>query len=347
LQPAPVHKTPMPRSVRAVEPGKMTVEKVAAIDPGPGEVELRVTRCGICGSDLHFFHGKALLPAACPGHEISAVVERVGEGVSQWEAGDEVVVEPIARCGRCDRCVQGDYHLCPYVQLFGIHLPGGMADTMVVPQYCLYRLPAGLGPEIGAMAEPLAVGVHAARLGNVGRGSRVLVLGAGAVGLLAAVACKHLGADDVAITARHDHQKRMATTLGCDQVLDPAAVGAIEGEPSVVIETVGGSASTIEDGMLALAKGGSLIVIGLFDQPLTIDPLTLIVKEAHLVGCMVYNRPGRSADFEVALEILAGRKAELAGLVTHTFAIDDVQAAFETASDKRSGAIKVLLSSEA
>jgi 2-desacetyl-2-hydroxyethyl bacteriochlorophyllide A dehydrogenase len=328
--------------------GEIFVHELPRPDPGAGEVRVRIERCGICGSDLHAFRGHAELPDGCPGHEMSGIVDAVGAGAHGVREGDRVAIEPLRRCGRCRHCTSGNYHLCGRLALYGVTLPGGMATDVVVPDYTLFALPSGVDFDLGALAEPMAVAVHALRLGCVGHGSRVLVLGAGTIGLVAAAAARHLGAAHVAISARHPQQRRLAEALGVDEVLDPASLRGSGDKPEVVVETVGGAATTVADGMLAAARGGTIVVIGLFENTPVFDPGVMILKELRLVGSMVYNRPPREpADFDVALEVLADRAEALRGLITHTFALADVQKAFETAGDKQSGAVKVLLAPQA
>jgi 2-desacetyl-2-hydroxyethyl bacteriochlorophyllide A dehydrogenase len=329
--------------LRAREPGTVEIVDAPARDPGPGAVRVAVRRCGICGSDLHWFLGRQPLPGVCPGHEISGVVDAVGAGVTKWSAGDRVAVEPVVRCEACELCRRGDYHLCPRLQLGGVTFPGGMASHLVVPSYTLYRLPAAVDFELGALAEPTAVVVHALRLAGATQGSRVLVLGAGTIGQLAAVAARQLGAEFVAVTARHPHQRDSAERLGCDQVLAPGAAGEVAKRPGIVIETVGGSASTVDEALGVVARGGTIVVVGLFEASVAFNPLVFMVKEVRIVGSMIYNRRGRESDFDTALEILAQRGNELRHLVTHAFALRDAQRAFATAADKKSGAVKVML----
>jgi 2-desacetyl-2-hydroxyethyl bacteriochlorophyllide A dehydrogenase len=324
--------------------GRLSVHEVDAAPPGPGQVRVRVERCGVCGSDLHVFRGHSPLPPGCPGHEISGVVDALGAGVSGLREGDRVAVEPVLRCGQCRYCRAGSYHLCSRLGLCGVTEPGGMATQILVPAACAFALPSAVDFELGALAEPVAVAVHGARLGGVTKGSRVLVLGAGTIGLVAAAAARHLGAAHVAISARHPQQRRLAEGLGVDEVLDPTSLRGRGEKPDVVLETVGGEATTVADGLLAVARGGTIVVIGLFEKTPVFDPGVLVLKEVRLIGSMVYNRPpGAAADFEVALECLAENAAALRTLVTHTFALRDVQQAFETAADKASGAVKVLV----
>lgn len=324
--------------------GRISMHEAAVADPGPGQIRVRIERCGVCGSDLHCFRGHAPLPPVCPGHEMSGVVDAVGAGADGLREGDRVAIEPLHRCGQCRHCRAGDYHLCGRLGLCGVTHPGGMATRLVVPAACAFALPSDVDFALGALAEPVAVAVHAARLGGVTKGSRVLVLGAGTIGLAAAAAARHLGADFVAISARHPQQRELAAAMGVDEVLDPSSLRGSGEKPDVVLETVGGQATTVADGMLAVARGGTIVVIGLFEKTPAFDPGVMVQKEVRLVGSMVYNRPaGAAADFDIALECLSNRAASMRRLVTHTFPLGDVQQAFDTAADKASGAVKVML----
>lgn len=338
----------MELEARYREAGRIEVVAAETRVPAAGQARVRIERCGICGSDLHVFRGHSALPTVCPGHEMSGIVDGVGSEVAGVREGDRVAVEPLLRCGTCRRCRAGDYHLCGRLSLCGVTAPGGMASHVVVPAYTLFALPAAVDFELGALAEPTAVAVHAARLGGVAKGSRVLVLGAGTIGLVAVAAARHLGASFVAVTARHPHQRALATALGADQVLDPADLTPLAEKPDAVLETVGGQATTVADGVLAVARGGTVVMIGLFEKAPVFDPMAMIVKEVRLVGSMVYNTPTRSAaDFDVALEVLAERADAMPALVTHTFPLVEAQRGFATAADKTSGAVKVMLAPQA
>jgi len=329
-------------ALRADAVGRVNASPTASREPDAGEVRVAVERCGICGSDLHWFLGRMPITGVCPGHEISGTIDSVGRGVTDWKSGDRVTIEPIARCGECARCKAGDYHLCASVNLYGVGLPGGMATHIVVPAYCLYRLPAEVDFELGALAEPLAVTVHALRLANAGPDSTVLVLGAGTIGQMTVAAARHLGVRRIGVTARYGHQRAAAERLGCDEVLAPDDPRMSE-RPTVVVETVGGRATTVADAVQAIDAGGTVVITGLFEDTPKFDALTMLMKEVRIVASMVYNRRGPASDFDTALEILAARANDLRPLVTHTFPLADAQRAFETAADKSCGAIKVML----
>ena len=339
----------MPLEVRTPQAGRVETVEVDSREPGHGEVRLRIHSCGICGSDLRWFGGHGVPPMTCPGHECCGVIDATGPGVQGWASGDEVTVEPINRCGSCPQCLSGNYQLCNSLEIYGVHRPGAMASEMIVPAYSLYRLPAGVGLDLAALAEPLAVAVHATRLAGVGKGSRVLVLGGGTIGLLSAVAAREQGADLVGLTARYAHQQELASALGVDMALSPEAFSDLPETPDIVIETVGGSASTLSDATFAVARGGTVVVVGIFDETPAFNPMVFIIKETRIIGSMAYgayqphgNSPGGS-DFETALSILARRTGDLKELLTHKFALQEVQGAFETAADKSSGAVKVVL----
>ncbi len=312
-------------------------------EPGPGCARIRVRRCGICGSDLHFFVGRQAPPSVCPGHEFSGEIAALGADTQGWREGDRVCVEPLTRCGSCRRCRAGDYHMCADVGIYGIHHDGAMASEVHVATRGLFALPAQVDFALGALTEPLAVGVHALRLAGVGKGSRVLVLGAGTIGLLSAVAARHLEADHVAISARHPQQHEAAVRLGVDQVIDPDSVRSCSPQPDVVIETVGGEATTVADAVAAVDYAGSVIVVGLFEGRLEFDPLLMMIKEVRMISSMVYNTSDGQADFQIALDILSQRGQDLRSLITHEFPLEQAQKAFETAADKSSGALKVML----
>jgi threonine dehydrogenase-like Zn-dependent dehydrogenase len=171
--------------------GSFELRDVEEPKPGPGEVVLRVRSCGICGSDLHYYHGGFPAPAVCPGHEISGDVVAVGPECDATAIGDRVAVEPLVVCRQCPACRTGNHQLCRQLQILGTMLDGGFAEFLRVPAYTLFPIPAAVDEEVGALAEPLAVGVHAMRLAGVAGGDRVLILGGGTIGLLSIAAASH------------------------------------------------------------------------------------------------------------------------------------------------------------
>jgi L-iditol 2-dehydrogenase len=316
----------------------------------PGCVLVRVRNCGICGSDLHWYVGEFPPPSVCPGHEIAGDVVEVGLGVEGLCAGDAVAVEPLVVCRECSYCRTGNYQLCRSFNVLGMSRPGGLAEYVSVPAYATYRMPPGMDHEVGSLAEPMAVCVHGVRLAGVTLGDRVLVLGAGTIGLLSILAARAAGAAEVAVTARHPHQADLARQLGAARVFATDAAGDRERSDwtahfpvDVVVETVGGSANTINDAIQSVRPAGTVAILGIFTGAPAIAAVALVVKEVHLVGSLTYGRSGPRTDFDVALQLLSEEAARVRPLVTHRFALEAAGEAFATAADKSRGAIKVTI----
>lgn len=333
-------------------PGTIELRDLPKPDPGPGEVLLRVRRCGICGSDLHYWAGGFPPPPVCPGHEISGEVAEVGRGVSGWRPGDRVAVEPLRVCGACEFCRAGDYQLCRDLRILGNMEEGGFAEFLRAPATALFRLPDEVDFEVGALAEPLAVAVHGVRLGGVRLGDRVLVQGAGTIGLMAVAAARAAGAAEVWITARHPQQAAAATSLGATRVFTGSGAGeelaaAADGAaPDVVVETVGGTADTLMEAIQVVRRGGTIVVLGLFAGLPSIQPLLFVVREIRMVGAMTYGRAGVRADFDIALGLLARQPEIFRSLVTHRIPLRDLAGGFRVAADKGSGSIKVSVAAD-
>jgi 2-desacetyl-2-hydroxyethyl bacteriochlorophyllide A dehydrogenase len=314
---------------------------------GDDDVLVRVRSCGICGSDLHYFTGGFPAPPVCPGHEISGEVVEVGRHCRSIRPGTNVAVEPLLVCGGCAACRTGNYQLCEQVQVVGTVADGGFAELVRMPERAVFPLPGSLDYEVGALTEPFAVAIHAVRLAGVSIGHRVLVLGAGSIGLLSVAAARHAGATDVWITARHPQQVRAAEHLGATRVFTGDGADAEVGDAAreravdVVIETVGGSANTLDEAVHLVRRGGTVAVLGIFMTMPSVNALALVIKEVRLVGSMTYGRPGPRADFDIALDLLAGDPERFRALITHRYPLAEITDAFEAASDKKSGAVKV------
>lgn len=341
------------RAAFCTKPGVFELRSLDRPVARPGEAIIKIARCGICGSDLHFFQGGFPPPRVCPGHEISGEVVEVAGPAGRIKVGDRVAVEPLVVCRECWACRTGDYQLCSQMRLLGTHRDGGFTEYLRMPTYALYPLPEELDLEIAALTEPLAVAVHAVRLANVRLGERVLVLGAGAIGLLSVAAARAAGAADVWITARHPQQSAAAEALGVSRIFhgadaDAEVFGAAQQHPvDTVIETVGGSANTINQAVMLVRPAGHVAVLGVFTTTPSVDALMLVVKEVRLAGSLTYGRPGPQADFDTALQLLAAQPERFRQLITHRFPLTDITRAFETAADKRSGSIKISVAPDA
>jgi threonine dehydrogenase-like Zn-dependent dehydrogenase len=323
---------------------------VVESDPGPipeGWARLRVTGCGICGSDLHIYRGMqsgAIAPPdyATPGHEIAGIIDDGPAGM----ADAVYAVEPWVNCRVCANCLQGSTVLCDDGQLLGVSVGGGLAEFVDVPPRLLHPVAEGVGEELASMAEPWAVAVrsvHRAKLTELDE--HVLILGGGNIGLLCGVAARDRVAS-VGITCRYRHQADLARRFGLEP-LGPDTVDAWSAEhlPSVVIETVGGSAETMVEAVRCVRKGGRVVIVGVFAEPMLTDYREVVLKELELVGSFIYGTIGSGSEFGAAVKRMGMIADELAALQTHRFELASAADAFRTADDKSSLAVKVTIGS--
>jgi 2-desacetyl-2-hydroxyethyl bacteriochlorophyllide A dehydrogenase len=310
------------KAVRSVEGGVAVTD----VDEPPGEGELlRVVAAGICASDLTYIR---LGSRRVLGHELAGV----------RPDGTAVVVEALYGCGTCDLCRQGTYNLCPThaQRALGVTADGGMAEQFRVPAERLVPVPAGLDVRDACLVEPASVAWHALRLAGVGPGTRVAVVGAGALGLLAAAGARRMGADEVAVEARHPHQRAAAERLG-------ARVGA-GGSYEVVVEAAGSEAGLARATEL-VGPHGTVVVVGVHLGTLSVNWMPLFHREGRLIPSLGYchGHAGHGRDMEEAAAMLAAEPEIARALITHRFPITEAAEAFRVAADRAAGAIRVVV----
>jgi threonine dehydrogenase-like Zn-dependent dehydrogenase len=348
------------RAARVTAPGVITLETIDdAPPPGPGEVAVELVACGVCGSNLHHLNRPELVGAdrrdspGAMGHEMVGRVVAVGPGVTTHEIGDPVALEPqlAAACGACDGCVSGQAWFCTKPRPLPVW---GFADRLVVRASGAWRLPPDLDPLVATLVEPVAVSVHALRVTTTAMtrkddltGVKVVVLGAGAMGLLTVAAAQHLGCDFVVCVARHEHQARLAARLGAHRVLrdgDPELDSALsELAPDLVVECVGGSADTFDRALRIAGPGGEISVMGLFDAPQPVHSRAVFKRQLRVVFPVVYGELRGRHDFDIAVELLHGSHLPFGELITDRFMLADIGAAFSAAASKSSGVIRVVV----
>jgi len=323
-----------------------TEDGLDVVDAEPGLLEdgwvrLRVEACGICGSDLHWWHGHLPKPlGTAPGHEVAGTVVDGPAGL----ADVRYAVSPNVTCGACEYCRTGRTNLCNRGgRGIGLGRHGGLAELVDAPVGNLAPIPDGVGATIASLTEPLAVTVRGVGRARVEPDNTVLVLGAGTIGLCAALVARDRAAA-VAITARHPHQRAAAERLGVT-VLDEAdgVAWGKEHRPDVVIESVGGAADTVSDAIRLVRRGGTIVVLGTFSGPRPVDLQRMMMKEVALLGSFCYGSGDREPEFTTAARLTGRWREELSALTTHQFALDEVADAFSAAGDKSTGAIKVTL----
>ena len=330
--------------------GEMEVREVDRPEVGPGDALIRVQAVGICGSDLQMNVDKTEPDRLPAGHEVAGEVVAIGEGVDPTMLGKRVAVEIIGHgraCTMCWYCRQGQFIECLNM---APSEGGGFAEFMKRKAIGCYTVPDSLSWEEAALVEPLAVSVHGVRLGNLKGGEVVTVLGSGNIGLTAIAAAKALGAGKVIASARYQQQATMARLVGADEVYpdqgpelwDAIADATDERGSDMTIETVGGHQSaTMHQSVEVTRRQGRIVIVGGFRRPFEFDFLTPMLKEQNFVFSSCYNVLDGRHDYEVAIDIIASGKALIERMVTHRYALDEIQKAFETAYDKNSGSVKV------
>jgi len=336
----------------AFEPGgRVVLRQVERPRREPGGVLLRVHACGICGSDLHVLRGGWPPQPHWVGHEIAGEVLEADPD-SDLRGGEHVAVEPIVGCGHCRYCEGGAYNHCVQMRFVGGSLPGGYADYLHVPTArSLHRVPPALPWEDAAMAEPLAVGVHALRLADLRAGMRVAIVGGGTIGLLALQAARALSTGPIGVLAKYDHQAALARRLGATatglsgEENAPARLAAeLGGEVDLVVEAVGGQSEAAQQALALVRPLGTVALTGAFSGPVALDLGQVVSKEVRLLGSNCYDAArGQQRDFAIAVDLLATGRVEAGAVITHRFPLRQAPEAFAVALDKGSGVIKAVL----
>ncbi len=288
--------------------GDVVVEERPVPELGPGDVLLEVSHCGVCGSDLHFVIDGWGRPGAIEGHEYSGRVVAVGDAVTTWRAGDEVVGGPTPRCGTCEYCRAGRSSLCNARAKFGDgnEWQGAFAEYVRVPEAGLLPVPERLSLREAALAEPLAVALHGLTRGEVEAGQRLLVTGAGPIGALSVAAAHARGVTDIVVSEPHPARRALAARLGAtaiapDELVTPSYPGDVVDHPFDVALECSGHAVAMEAALGQLRRTGTLVLVGAGMKQPRFDPNRILLNELVITGAAVYDDDG----FPRALELLA------------------------------------------
>jgi threonine dehydrogenase-like Zn-dependent dehydrogenase len=302
--------------------GALVVSELPDPEPGPGQALVKVAACGVCGSDLLLLGKRMVQPGTILGHEIGGVVEALGAEVIDAPAGvgDAVAVAPALPCGSCARCAEGTPELCPtgIAGTLGLGArPGGLAGYVVAEPVQLAPLRAGLPAQAGALAQPLAIALHGVERGKVGAGERVVVVGGGSVGLLAALALRTTGVEGIVISQRPGARRSALERLGFE-VVDPDAVVERAGDADVVLECSGTGAG-LSQAIAVVRPGGRVVVLGLETEPVPVVPAFWVWKQLTLLGAFGYG-----TSFGAAVAALEGGEVPIDELTAHTASLDEV-----------------------
>jgi (R,R)-butanediol dehydrogenase/meso-butanediol dehydrogenase/diacetyl reductase len=314
---------------------KITIEERTKPQIGPREALIKVEFCGICGSDIHGYLYGAIFPVGTVmGHEASGVVVEVGTGVENVKAGDRVVIKPAAPCRICHACKEGRDNNCYRDHVIGEspELDGAYAEYLRVPfpEEMLFKLPSHLSFEEGALVEPLATSLHSVRQSRFKPGDCVVVSGAGPIGLGALQLLKLGGAAKIIVLEISPERSEIAQKLGADAVLNPVTEGIdlpdkvanlTDGIGADILYECAGVPESLTNSIHLIRKGGQVMAVGVIEHDTPINPITLILKEAQIRGCIAYT----SVEFQMTIDFMAAKKINTDLMISETIRLEDIE----------------------
>lgn len=315
------------------ERGRLVVEDRPAPAPGPTEVLLRVSHCGVCGTDLHFVMDGWGRPGSIGGHEYSGTVTEVGNAVTGWKAGDAVIAGTDSGCGVCAFCRAHRTSLCEAKSDPGMtEFVGAFAEYKCVDIAQLHRVPEGVSLREAAVAEPVAVALHGITRSGIAPGQRALITGAGPVGMFTLAVLRAQGIDDVTVSEPSPARRELALKVGATRVVEPAALVTpllpfgIAADAFDVAFECSGKAVAMESALGQLRKSGTLCLLGTGMDPPKLDAMRVLLNELVVTGAYEYDENGLAA----ALELLAGGSLATELLIEAAdVGLDDLQTAME------------------
>ncbi|MFQ7157593.1 MAG: zinc-dependent alcohol dehydrogenase family protein [Merdimonas faecis] len=331
-------------------PGDLRVEEVPVRKLKDNEVKIQVKYCGICGTDIHIFHGDGgccdVTPPLVPGHEFSGVVAEVGAGVKTVKVGDRVTGDPNDMCGECYFCKNGMQHFCKNNIGIGTTVDGGFAEYVIMREKQVYKVSDELSFIEAAMAEPISCCLHGIDLCNIKAGDTVLVIGGGPIGMIMMQLAKNAGASKVIMSEPVEEKREQALKLGATKTIDPLHedVEAVLAEycenVNVVIECVG-NVHTQADAVRFAGKGATIMYFGLAapEESFPIRPDDIFKKELHITSSYI-----NPYSFERAIQILESGTVELESLITNVVPLDDIADVFTKPEYRRTGKVMIQIS---
>ena len=330
------------------QPGEILFRQVPVPKPGPDQVLVRIKRIGVCGSDIHVWHGTHPYTSypVTQGHEVSGQIVSLGEYVKDLAVGQKVTIEPQVFCGRCHPCLHGKYNLCEKLKVMGFQTTGTAGEYFAVDASKITLLPEELSYSEGAMIEPTAVAVHAAKRFPDLKGANVVVLGCGPIGILVMQAAKALGAAKALVTDISDTRLELAKSLGADFAVNTlkkdfgeAMLEAFGPDKADVIYECAGSDITMEQAIQNARKGSMIVLVAVFGKRASVDLAKLNDSELDLNTSMMY----RHEDYVDAIRFVKEGSIQLKPLQSAHFAFQDYAKAYDYIDANRETTMKVLI----
>jgi L-iditol 2-dehydrogenase len=330
----------------------LRLEDLPQPKPGPGEVLLKVASVGVCGSDVHYYEEGRIGDAVVThpiimGHEFSAWIAGLGEGVEGLEIGQLAAVEPAIHCGECEACQHGHPNLCPDVRFCGTPpINGVFAEYTVMPAENCFPLPKGFGPEEGAMLEPLGIAIHAVDLAHLKPGQTIAVLGAGPIGLLTAAVAKAAGAGEIYMTDPLADRRKFALDYVADVTLNPEETDVVaeimrltHGRGVDVAFEAAGAPETPDQAAAVTRPGGKVVVAGIPSD----DTMTMTASTVRRKGLTIKLVRRMKHTYPRAIRLVQKGMVDVKSLVTHLFPLDRIADAFEMVVDYDDGVLRALI----
>ncbi|WP_380055357.1 zinc-binding dehydrogenase [Falsihalocynthiibacter sp. SS001] len=322
------------------------IETVTPAAPAAGEVQIDVAYCGICGTDLHVYLGHMEARIGnhrVIGHEMSGVISALGEGVTELEVGQHIVVRPLSACGDCPACNAGNNHICHNLKFLGLDTDGAFQEKWNVPAETIHVLPEGLSLDHAALIEPLAVACHDVKRGRVAKGEDVLVIGGGPIGMLVAMVARNAGGN-VTISEINENRLAFAEKLGF-ATMNPKNVDVAEayleatgGKGAEVVFEVSGTQPGVDLMTAAAAARGRIVMVAIHASKPTVDMFRFFWREVELIGARVYE----ADDYDAAMNRLASGAIDAGVLITDVQGLEDIQGAFKALTENPN-AMKTLI----
>lgn len=313
---------------------RFVVEQKSAPAPAAGEVAVRIAYCGICGTDMHVFHGNMDARVGFEriiGHEMSGTVEALGEGVTGFSKGQKVVVRPLDHCGDCPACNAGHRHICHNLKFLGLDTDGAMQEVWNVPAHTLHQLPDDMRLDHAALIEPVAVACHDVRMSGLREGEDVVVIGGGPIGVLVAMVARDAGGK-VVISEVNENRLTIAHEMGFDTVNPTKSdlVGEINtrtgGKGADVVFEVSGSQPGVDAMTDVAATRGRIVMVAIHAKKPQVDMFRFFWRELQLIGARVYE----AADYDKAIALVANGAIAADTVITDVSPLAEIQQAFES-----------------
>lgn len=335
------------KAIQVVGPHQIRIiEKEVPSITEENEVLIKVRMVGICGSDMHIYHGTnplATLPRVI-GHEVTGEVAQVGKGVSGLSIGDRVVTEPISTCGQCYACRSGRQNVCSKLEVYGVHRDGGMQEYVVMPQHLVHKVDPALGWEESVLVEPFTIGAQANWRGDVREGDTVLIMGAGPIGLCCLKVAKLKGATCI-MTDLSDERLEFAKSWGADYTVNAAqrnvreeVMRLTDGEGAHVVIDAVCIPQTVEDAIEVASVAGRVVLLGFDTRTSNIAQLPITKKELTICGSRL-----QTNQFPEVVSLMNERKLKTEGMVTHRYRLEEIEEALSFIEKNPNQVRKVVL----